>query len=129
MLFSSLDHHDTIYPFSGTLLAHQYLMLLGFVCLYILYVKYCTGLSRVPGPWLASISGIWRFLVVWNQDMPLTSLRLHQKYGPLVRIGPTHVSIADPEALKIIYGPDSRYQKVLLALEPPSFQTLIDTNP
>ncbi|GAB1522346.1 hypothetical protein RhiTH_005460 [Rhizoctonia solani] len=28
---------------------------------------------------------------------------LHQKYGPFVRIGPNHISIADPDALEDIY--------------------------
>lgn len=43
--------------------------------------------------------------------MPATSIKLHAKHGPLVRIGPHHVSVADPEAVKIIYGTDGRYQK------------------
>ena len=44
--------------------------------------------------------------------MPATSIQLHNKYGPLVRIGPYHVSVADSEALKVIYGADGRYHKV-----------------
>ena len=96
----------------GKLFAHQYLTLVGLLCLYTLFVRYRTGLRRIPGPWIASVSSIWRFVVVWNQDMPSTSIRLHEKYGPLVRIGPSHVSVADPDALKVIYGPDSRFQKV-----------------
>ncbi|KAF8348539.1 cytochrome P450 monooxygenase [Amanita rubescens] len=28
----------------------------------------------------------------------------HQKYGPIVRIAPNHISVADPEALNSIYG-------------------------
>ena len=96
---------------------HQWFALLGLVCLYFLFVKYRSGLHRIPGPWLASISSIWRFSIVWKQDMPATSVRLHEKYGSLVRIGPYHVSVADPEALRIIYGADSRYQKVRKAFQ------------
>lgn len=112
MLLSSFDHRAVIYRAFGYLQAHQYCTLLGLLCLYVLYVKYRSELRRIPGPWLASVSSFWRFSVVWRQDMPATSIRLHEKHGPLVRIGPYHVSVADPEALKVIYGADGRYQKV-----------------
>lgn len=29
--------------------------------------------------------------------------KAHKKYGPLVRIQPDHVSVADPEAISVIY--------------------------
>ena len=112
MLLSPLDHQAMVYQAFGFIQVHQYSTLIGLLCLYILYVRYRSGLHRIPGPWLASISSIWRFIIVWKQDMPATSIRLHQKYGPLVRIGPYHVSVADPDAVKIIYGADSRYHKV-----------------
>ena len=80
--------------------------------LYILCLRYKSGLRSVPGPWLASVSNIWRFTIVWKRNMPTTCIRLHEKHGPLVRLGPNHVSVADPDALAIIYGADSRYRKV-----------------
>ena len=112
MLELSFDHGTVIYRVITCLWKHQFLTLLGLLCLYILFVRYRNGLREIPGPWSASISSIWRFTVVWRQDMPATSIKLHAKHGPLVRIGPHHVSVADPEAVKIIYGADSRYQKV-----------------
>ena len=111
MLSSSFAYRCLIYG-SFHAQEHRFLAFLGLLCLYILLVKYRNGLRRVPGPWLANVSSIWRFAVVWRQDMPATSIRLHEKHGPLVRIGPNHVSVADPEAVRIIYGADSRYQKV-----------------
>ena len=112
MLQLSFYHGAVIYRVTTYLWKHPFLTLLGLLCLYILFVRYRNGLREIPGPWLASISSIWRFAVVWRQDMPATSIKLHAKHGPLVRIGPHHVSVADPEAVKIIYGADSRYQKV-----------------
>ncbi|CAF9933472.1 MAG: hypothetical protein ALECFALPRED_005602 [Alectoria fallacina] len=113
MLLSSPDYRVVVYRGFGYVQAHQCLTLLGLFCLYVLFVKYRSGLRRIPGPWLASVSTIWRFAIVWKQDMPATSIRLHEKHGPLVRIGPYHVSVADPEALKVIYGADTRYQKTV----------------
>lgn len=31
-------------------------------------------------------------------------INLHEQYGPLVRTGPNEVSVADPAAIKKIYG-------------------------
>ena len=42
-------------------------------------------------------------------------LRLHAKYGPIVRISPFEVAINDPEAIKVIYGHTSGFTKVLSA--------------
>lgn len=117
MLQLPFDHRAAIYRVTDYVWRHQFLALLGLFCLYLLFVRYRSELRRIPGPWLASVSSIWRFAVVWRQDMPATSIRLHARHGPLVRIGPHHVSVADPEAVKIIYGTDSRYQKVWRQLQ------------
>ncbi|KAJ1300380.1 hypothetical protein OPQ81_005199 [Rhizoctonia solani] len=37
--------------------------------------------------------------------------QLHEKYGPFVRLGPNHISIADPDALEIVYGHGSGLMK------------------
>ncbi|KAJ9667523.1 hypothetical protein H2201_002392 [Coniosporium apollinis] len=37
--------------------------------------------------------------------MPTTILSLHRKHGPLVRTGPSELSVADLSAIKKIYGP------------------------
>lgn len=41
-------------------------------------------------------------------------LKLHAKHGPIVRISPNEVAIADPNAIKIIYGHKSGFTKVNL---------------
>lgn len=38
-------------------------------------------------------------------------MKLHHKYGPLVRVGPNHVSVSDPEAVKVIYGINTGFTK------------------
>jgi len=92
--------------------SHLLIILLGGLILHLCLKRYRNGLRQVPGPFLASFSNLWRLYVVWKEGMPWTSIRLHEKHGPLVRIGPKHVSVGHPEGLKIIYGPDGRYNKV-----------------
>lgn len=66
--------------------------------------RYKPGLRDIPGPFLASLTDVWLFfhciLRKSNKDY-----LLHEKYNsPLLRLGPNTVSVADPEAVRIIYG-------------------------
>ncbi|KAL4802975.1 pisatin demethylase [Aspergillus unguis] len=62
------------------------------------------GLSKIPGPFLASLSDLWLF-VHYYRRRGLTEYDLHVKYAsPLVRLSPNTVSVSDPEALKVVYG-------------------------
>ncbi|KAA8565434.1 hypothetical protein EYC84_009294 [Monilinia fructicola] len=42
---------------------------------------------------------------------PRKNIAVHDKYGPVVRIGPHHVSFASPEALQIIHSSRGAYPK------------------
>lgn len=61
-------------------------------------------LRSIPGPWLAKFSNLSRFVDACSGQHPTTSLRLHQKYGPIVRIGPNVVSVADPKSIQAVLG-------------------------
>lgn len=74
--------------------------------------KFGGGLGDIPGPWLASCSDLWRLFVVWGRRPERTHIELHEKYGKFVRLGPRNVSVADPEALKTIYGLKTVFIKV-----------------
>ena len=76
------------------------------------YNKYGHRISHIPGPSLASLSNLWRALLVWRGAAHLEHIKLHRQYGPLVRLGPNCVSVADPEALKVIYALNAGYVKV-----------------
>jgi hypothetical protein len=80
--------------------------------IYIIYIRYFTGISHIPGPFIASISNFWKINAAWHQEMPKRNIALHRKYGPLVRIGPNMISVDDPAALPIIYGFKPIYLKV-----------------
>lgn len=80
--------------------------------IYLVYIRYFTGLSRIPGPFIASISNLWKINAAWQEDMPARNIALHKKHGPLVRIGPNMISVDEPSAMSIIYGFKPIYRKV-----------------
>lgn len=68
-------------------------------------------LKKLPGPFLAKFSNIWRFLNHYKQIHIETQRELHAQYGDVVRIGPTTVSIADPNLVKTIYSTRGTFLK------------------
>lgn len=71
-----------------------------------------SGVSSVPGPFLAGLSNFWRFIDVANGHAEASLYKLHKKYGDYVRLGPNVVSVWDLDSLKVIYGINKGYQKV-----------------
>ncbi|MCJ1388045.1 hypothetical protein MMC18_000889 [Xylographa bjoerkii] len=93
------------------ILITPYALLLVPVLYYLLPYLRNNSIRAVPGPYLAAFSNLWllyqcrrgrRYLVVDNA---------HKKYGTLVRIQPDHVSIADADAIPIIYGHGNGFLK------------------
>jgi hypothetical protein len=76
------------------------------------YNAYRPSLRNVPGPFWARISRLWNVCNVWEGKVHLNFLALHQKYGPIVRCGPNHVSISDPACIQEIYSVKSKLAKV-----------------
>ncbi len=87
--------------------------------------RYRDPLRDVPGPFLARWTSLWlayqvrmgrRYLVVdalhkVSRDKVIlyVFLIVHlQKYGPIVRIAPNHVSVAHKDAINVVYGQGSR---------------------
>ncbi|TFK32337.1 cytochrome P450 monooxygenase [Crucibulum laeve] len=62
------------------------------------------GLRLYPGPFLAKFSDAWLGWVAKNGHRSEVVHKMHLKYGPFVRIAPNHVSIAEPDALAIVYA-------------------------
>ncbi|KAF8533199.1 cytochrome P450 [Trichophaea hybrida] len=63
-------------------------------------------LSSIPGPPLAATTNLYQFFQYfyrrrWGEGQH--QLRLHKKYGPVVRYGPNHVIVNLPHALPQIY--------------------------
>ncbi|EST04800.1 Cytochrome P450 [Kalmanozyma brasiliensis GHG001] len=83
---------------------------------WMLYNLALSPLSRYPGP-LSARLGIpfWRFYHALQGDYAPALYALHKHHGPIVRIGPTHLSFSDPAAMNSIYslsdGTSSRFRK------------------
>ena len=61
-------------------------------------------LRAIPGPFLAKFTDIWRLCIVWGRQPHLRLIELHERYGDLVRLGPTCVSVSMPDIVPILYG-------------------------
>ncbi|RFN52337.1 cytochrome p450 oxidoreductase [Fusarium flagelliforme] len=78
---------------------------------YYLTQQFRDQLRDVPGPRLARISRLWYLWKVYRGNFHEENIRLHKKYGPLVRIGPNLVSADSSEAIKVLYAPGSKFPK------------------
>lgn len=69
------------------------------------------GLRRIHGPFAAGLSDFDRVWSCMKGNQMQYHLRLHEKYGSLVRVGPNHVSVADVSANPLLYGIASKFHK------------------
>jgi benzoate 4-monooxygenase len=68
-------------------------------------------LRRFPAPFPAQFSEFWLFCQARLGRRHFAVHELHEKHGKFVRIQPDHVSVADPNAIAIIYGHNSGFLK------------------
>ncbi|KAK4547084.1 hypothetical protein LTR36_001305 [Oleoguttula mirabilis] len=87
--------------------------LLGFTFLvwYVVESLYIDPKSKIPGPKSYALTG-WRLAYDdWQATRTRTIHRLHQQYGPVVRIGPNEVHFNSLAALRKIYGAGSGFER------------------
>ncbi|KAK1466630.1 pisatin demethylase [Colletotrichum cuscutae] len=92
--------------------AHLPILIVGILAIHLVRNFVRRGVSKIPGPFLAKISNIWRFVDVARGRAHETHIKLHARYGQYVRLGPNLVSVQNLEAMKIIYGANKGYRKV-----------------
>lgn len=114
---------------------HWLLISVAVLLLWLARNRYHNGLSKYPGPFLASITDWWRFFDVYGRRPEVTHRALHKKYGDVVRLGPNTLSFSDPKALKTIYGLNKGFIKVgqvsgqhQTSIDDPSSPTFISSN-
>lgn len=76
---------------------------LCYVVCWVIYARTLHPLSKIPGPFLASISRLWILRQTELGRMEYVQRDLHRQLGPLVRIADNEVACADVEAIKKIY--------------------------
>lgn len=65
----------------------------------------------IPGPFWTRFTSLWYFNRVRHGRFEHENIRLHQQYGPIVRIAPNQYSISDVSAIKTVYGTGSKFAK------------------
>ncbi|KAF4534195.1 Pisatin demethylase [Lasiodiplodia theobromae] len=78
---------------------------------WIVYQRFLSPLSQIPGPFWASISRLWYLRKINAEDMHRYTKKLHDRYGPIVRIAPNECSVCDPQAWKEIYAVNGGFTK------------------
>ncbi|KAL4887261.1 cytochrome P450 [Aspergillus karnatakaensis] len=62
--------------------------------------KYLTSIRDIPGPFLASVSSLWKIQQIIKGHTEEEMLALHREHGDFVRITDNEVSIGHPDAVK-----------------------------
>lgn len=100
-------------PVVNLLLTYWYLVLSVVVLGYLVKQRYHNGLSQYPGPFLASVTDLWRALHLWKtRAIHDLCVDLHREHGDIVRLGPNLLSFGNPKAIKDIYGLNKGFVKV-----------------
>ncbi|OQE14085.1 hypothetical protein PENSTE_c039G08490 [Penicillium steckii] len=87
------------------------LVIFAVLIIRLLTNRYKRGICDIPGPLLAKYTRLWKLHSVWKGDHHHTAIDLHKKHGSLVRIGPNHISVGDPNAIPVIYGLNKGFTK------------------
>jgi len=104
------------------------------------YYRYASPLRSYPGPFLASGSRAWKgmkssllsphhrgvqahhnaVISTYRGKTETDHIRLHETYGPIVRIAPNELSLASPEAARIVLAAGKGFHKTdFYAVFPP----------
>ena len=105
ILFESAANH----PLLASLL-----VIFAYGLILTVYRLFFSPLSAVPGPKLAAVTRLWILYHDCKDRRTDTIVKLHRKYGPVVRLGPSEVSFTSTSAVKDIYtgaGRESGFPK------------------
>ncbi|KUI73941.1 Trichodiene oxygenase [Cytospora mali] len=90
----------------------------GLLAAYLLQLTsrrlYFSPISHIPGPKLATVTWLYEFYydVILGGQYTFKILDLHNKYGPIIRINPVEVHVADKDFFHELYtGPSRRRDK------------------
>ena len=92
-------------------LFHPALLLLVPVLYYLLPWFRNWSLRNVPAPFPASFTNLWLMYQCRRGRRYKAVDEAHKRLGKVVRIQPNHISIADPDAIQIIYGHGNGFLK------------------
>jgi len=73
---------------------------------FVIYPVFISPLARLPNAhWSSPFSPIWILWIRYKRKENVTILSAHNKYGPIVRLGPMDISVNSIEGgIRTIYG-------------------------
>ncbi|OCK81439.1 cytochrome P450 monooxygenase [Lepidopterella palustris CBS 459.81] len=87
---------------------------LGAYTLYgALWRLYLSPIAHIPGPKLAALTLWYEFYydVILGGQYTFKIIELHKQYGPIIRISPWEVHVADPDFYSILYASSASGQR------------------
>ena len=85
--------------------------LVGLYTSLLVYRAFLHPLNKFPGPWMVRLGNLFMTTQLTNSDAYYKLQALHKKHGDFVRIGTDGLSIIDPDAMELAYGPHSKVMK------------------
>ncbi|GIZ49862.1 hypothetical protein CKM354_001288000 [Cercospora kikuchii] len=88
------------------------ILIISTILVWFVYQLLLDPLRAFPGPLTARFSYAWRLHFSWTSihDFPKWP-EVHEKYGPVVRIGPNSLAFASAQAVQDIYSTARNYPK------------------
>ncbi|CAI6331557.1 unnamed protein product [Periconia digitata] len=96
--------------FLANLITPYTLLLLPVIYYLLPYIRNWS-IRPIPAPFPAAFTNLWLMLQCRRGRRYLAVHEAHQRYGTLVRIQPNHVSVADADAIPVIYGHGNGFLK------------------
>ena len=90
--------------FAASLLTHWAEVFVALALVWLARNYFNRGLQKYDGPVLAALTDWWRVFNVRTGASHETQIKLHERYGDIVRLGPNLLSFSNPNALSDIYG-------------------------
>lgn len=66
---------------ASAVISHPFLGVFGVVASYIFYVRFFTPLRKIPGPFLGSLTRLWKVATILTARQEVKMMELHRKYG------------------------------------------------
>ncbi|KAK0333678.1 hypothetical protein LTR02_006903 [Friedmanniomyces endolithicus] len=121
MAVSTTASEDSAVVQAVKLLRNYWFLLLPLVFVVrFFYYKYASPLRSYPGPYLASGSRAWKVISVYRGKTETDHIKIHEQYGPIVRIAPNELSFASPNAAREVLAAGKGFHKTdFYAVFPP----------
>ncbi|KAI0173111.1 hypothetical protein GGR52DRAFT_541952 [Hypoxylon sp. FL1284] len=115
--------------FSASIVASSAYLLVPFLLLKVCYRLWLHPLHKYPGPLLGKLSNAYGGYHSLTKRHHLTTLKNHQRYGPVIRQGPNMLIFNSATALQDIYqnpriSKSYAYERSRLAPNPTLFDTM-----